>query len=153
MAKSSADSNFYPSDTAEANDVLSINVSADVTDLTNGDVILTAEFSSDIVRKEYSLDNSFWKEYPTEGVTVTENMSVYFRGFDQTGNAGSVTEFKVANIDKTAPEAPRAAADITKPTNQIVTVTPQFSSDSVIYEYSQNGSEWQTYSGDGVFFE
>ncbi|MBO5923688.1 MAG: hypothetical protein J6Q81_04155, partial [Lentisphaeria bacterium] len=107
MAKSSADSNFHLPDTAEVNDVLSINVSADVTDLTNGDVILTAEFSSDIVRKEYSLDNSFWKEYPTEGVTVTENMSVYFRGFDQTGNAGSVTEFKVANIDKTAPEAPR----------------------------------------------
>ena len=133
-------------------EVLSINVSADITELTNSDVILTADFSSDIIRKEYSLDNSFWKEYPADGVVVTENMAVYFRGFDIDGNASGSIRFDVENIDKTAPEKPAAAANITDPTNKDVAVTPLFSSDSVICEYSQNGSDWQSYSGEAIIF-
>ena len=45
-----------------------------------------------------------------------------FRGIDAAGNVSKITEYKVSNIDRLAPDKPVAAADITTLTNQNVTV-------------------------------
>ena len=124
---------------------------ADIKDATNQDVTVTATFSSDSVVKEYSLNGSDWSEY-TSGVVFTENGTVYFRGRDEAGNYSETTGYEVKNIDKVAPAAPGAQADIESVTDQKVTVTATFSEDSVVKEYSLNGSDWFAYTA-GVVFE
>ena len=121
-------------------------LSADVTTLTNKDVTITAIFSEDSVLQEYSFDNQNWFTY-TGGVNAAANGKVYFRGVDEAGNASAETFYEVTNIDKTAPEAPLASADITDVTRLNVTVTATFAADSVLDQYSVNGGAWTTYSG------
>ena len=123
---------------------------ADVTELTNKDVTVTATFSDDSVKKEYSLDGETWQDYPEGGVIIIINGTVGFRGIDAAGNISEVTSYKVENIDKVAPEKPVAAADVTELTNKDVTVSATFSEDSVKKEYSLDGETWQDYPEGGV---
>ncbi|MBR4674149.1 MAG: AIDA repeat-containing protein, partial [Victivallales bacterium] len=110
---------------------------------TNQSVTVTATFSDDSVKKEYSLDNNTWKTYPSKGVKMADNGTVWFRGTDAAGNVSDVTSYKVANIDKVPPAAPTVSADITTPTNGFVTVTPVFSDDSIQRQVSLDGGvEW-----------
>ncbi|MBO4619335.1 MAG: AIDA repeat-containing protein, partial [Victivallales bacterium] len=118
---------------------------ADVTDPTNGDVTVTATFSDDSTIKEYSLDGTTWSAY-TEPVVLTGNGAVSFRGTDAAGNVSEVTTYEVTNIDKVAPEAPSAVADVTDPTSGNVTVTATFSDDTAIKEYSLDGTTWSAYT-------
>ena len=123
---------------------------ADVTELTNKDVTVSATFSEDSVKKEYSLDGETWQAY-TEAVKLTENGTVSFRGIDAAGNVSEVTTYEVTNIDKTAPVKPTAVADVIELTNGDVTVTATFSEDSVKKEYTLDGGEtWQDYPAEGV---
>ncbi|MBR4611239.1 MAG: AIDA repeat-containing protein, partial [Kiritimatiellae bacterium] len=124
--------------------------SADITDPTNGDVTVTATFSDDSTSKEYSLDGQTWNAY-AEPIVLSGNGAVSFRGTDAAGNFSTVTTYEVTNIDKVAPEAPTASADITAPTNQAVTVTATFSDDSILKEYSLDGQTWSTYTEPIVF--
>ena len=121
------------------------NVTADVTGSTSGTVTVSAEFSSDSVRCEYSLDGSNWRTY-VDGVVMTDNGTVYFRGIDAAGNVSAVSSYEVANIDQTAPAAPTPSADVTDLTNGNVTVKAEFSADSVKCEYSLDGATWQEYT-------
>ena len=73
-------------------------VSVSTTAMTNGSVTLTATFSSDRSKKQYSLDNSTWKSYKSAGVTLKSNGTVYFRGIDAAGNISKVASQKVSNI-------------------------------------------------------
>ena len=123
---------------------------ADVTKPTNGEVTVTAEFSADSVVKEYSLNNKDWTAY-TEGITFSEVGTVYFRGKDEAGNYSEVTSYTVSNIDTEIPVAPVASADVTKPTNGKVTVTAEFSADSIAKEYSLNNKDWTAYT-EGITF-
>ena len=124
--------------------------SADVTTVTNGDVFVSATFSDDSVVKEYSLDGQVWKTY-TDAIQFTVNGTVSFRGTDAAGNVSDVTDFSVNNIDKVAPVKPTASADVTALTNGDVTVTAEFSEDSVVKEYSTDGGEtWKNYNEGGV---
>jgi autotransporter passenger strand-loop-strand repeat protein len=118
---------------------------ADITAATNQNVTVTATFSNDSVVREYSLDNSTWQTYTT-GVVFNANGIVYFRGTNATGNVSEVTNYAVTNIDRTAPVKPTAQADVTTATNQSVTVTATFSSDSVVKEYSLDNRTWKTYT-------
>ena len=118
---------------------------ADVTGPTNGNVTVTATFSDDTAVKEYSLDGQTWSAY-AEPVVLSDNGTVAFRGTDAAGNVSDVTSYEVTNIDKTAPEAPSAVADVTGPTNGDVTVTATFSADSETKEYSINGMPWTEYT-------
>jgi hypothetical protein len=129
------------------------NIVADITTLTNGNVTVTAVFSNDTATKEYSLNGTTWFEYPTDGVVVTDNTTVYFRGIDAAGNISGVTSYYVVNIDKIRPDKPVASADITEPTTGNVTVTATFSADSVTKEYSLDGETWQTYPDAGVVLD
>lgn len=76
--------------------------SADITAITNKNVVVTATFSNDTAVKQYSFNNINWYNYTT-GISMTENGSVYFRGQDAAGNISDVTTYTVSNIDKTAP--------------------------------------------------
>ena len=127
------------------------NASADITTPTNQDVTVTATFSDDSAQKQYSLDGQNFLAYDN-GVVMQDNGTVYFLGIDEAGNASEVTSYDVTNIDKVAPEAPAASADITAPTNQNVTVTATFSDDSAVREYSLDGQNFLAYE-DGVVME
>ena len=130
--------------------------SADITDPTNKDVTVTPVFSEDTVSGEFSLDGGeTWEVYdPETGVVMEDNGTVEFRGYDAAGNVSAITSFEVSNIDKIPPEAPVAAADVTEPTRDAVTVTATFSEDTTKAEYSVNGEEWFAYDPEaGVVFE
>ena len=116
------------------------------TKVTNKNVTLTATFSSDSAKKQYSTDNETWKTY-SKAITVAKNGTYNFRGVDAAGNASKVTTLKVTNIDKTPPKAPTVkSSNSTRPTNKNITVTATFSSDSAKKEYSTDKKTWKTYS-------
>ena len=127
------------------------SASADITEETKENVTVSAVFSEDSVLKQYSLDGETWQDYSVDGVIIIINGTVYFRGIDAAGNISGVTSVVVDNIDKIAPEAPVAVADITGPTNQDVTVSAAFSDDSVQKQYSLDNSSWQDYTA-GIGF-
>ena len=79
-------------------------VSADVKEFTNSCVTVTAAFDSSLSTRQYSLDGTNWLTYQN-GVTMTENGRVYFRGLNRSGASG-IASYTVRNIDNTAPTAP-----------------------------------------------
>ena len=120
---------------------------ADLTELTNQEVLVTAEFTSDAAVREYSLDGSSWFAY-ADGVRMTENGTVYFRAFDAAGNVSETAEFTVGNIDRNPP-AIIIQADNTEPdTEQSVFVSASFTDDIALLsqEYSLDGTAWFAYS-------
>ena len=119
--------------------------SADITGATNKNVTVTAEFDNDADVKEYSFDRKIWHTYTT-GVVMEANGTVYFRGKDKAGNVSEVAKYKVANIDKTAPAKPAAHADITAVTNRHITVYATFSRDAVTRQYSFDNRNWKEYN-------
>ena len=119
--------------------------SADITKATNQNVTVSATFSNDTSTRQYRLDNSNWQAYTT-GVVMSANGTVYFRGIDAAGNMSEVTSCAVTNIDKVAPVKPTASADITKATNQNVTVSATFSNDTSTRQYRLDNSNWQAYT-------
>ncbi len=135
------------------------------TEPTNMDVYVTARFDETAAVNEYSLDGQTWLPYPEEpvftggpiAVSISENGTVYFRSMDADGNYSAVTEIIINNIDKVAPDAPVAFADITEPTNQNVTVYARFSEDSVMRSYAvvdAGSGNWQVYDeSTGVVLE
>ena len=127
-------------------------VSANMTHLTNRDVVLYAEFSEDSFVKEYSFDGENWMSY-TGSVTCAENGNVYFRSADEAGNISEITTFTVDNIDKIPPADPAASASTTEPTGDEVVVTAVFSEDSETKEYSLDGEHWNQYTEEGIRFQ
>ena len=81
---------------------LVISVIADVTELTNGNVVITAQATGGVneITLFYSKDGGDYVEY-TSGVVFTENGGVVFRAEDSVGNESFSEEFVVGNIDKT----------------------------------------------------
>ena len=126
-------------------------VTADTAPAVNTYVTVFAEFSDDSTVKEYSFDNLNWNEY-TNGVTVFENGSVFFRGKDVAGNYSEITEYEVTNIVTIVPEMPVVSADITTATNQNVTVYASFGQDTAWGQYSFDRKIWTAYT-DGIVFK
>ena len=118
---------------------------ASTTKATNQNVTITATFSADSAKKQYSADNKTWKTY-SKALSVGKNGTYYFRGVDAAGNVSKVASIKVANIDKTAPAAPTLKVSTAKVTNKSITLTATFSKDSAVKQYSTNGKTWKTYS-------
>ena len=71
--------------------------SADVTGKTYLDVTVTAVFSEDSVKKEYSYDGQAWMAY-TAALVLSANGSIFFRGADEAGNMSDITVCTVGNI-------------------------------------------------------
>ena len=125
------------------------NIKADVTSPTNGDVIVTAEFSdkeSGLESARYRIgENGEWLDYKN-GITVSENVTIYLHAVDIAGNTSDIASYAVTNIDKDVPEKPTATADVTTATNGDVLVSAVFSEDSAVKEYSLDGQTWQAYT-------
>ena len=128
------------------------NVKASTTAITNGNVTVSASFADDteLARKLYSIGSGAWRDY-TGPVVVTENTTVYFQAIDASGNVSEIVSYSITNIDKTAPARPTASASTTAPTNQEVTVTATFSSDTKTKQYSTDNVTWKSYSSGVVF--
>ena len=120
-------------------------VTASTTEPTNKNVTITATFSADSVKKEYSKDQNSWRDY-TQPITVKTNSTYYFRAINSDNKTSRVVTFEVTNIDKTAPEAPKVTASTTELTNKSVTVTANFSGDSVKKQYSTDNDTWKAYT-------
>ena len=130
------------------------NVKASTTSPTNKSVTVTAIFQDNVSVKSslYRIgDSGSWNAYPSSGVTVSKNSTVYFKAVDVAGNTSSVVSYKVSNIDTTAPSKPTISVSTKKTTTKPVTVTAKFSSDSSKKEYSTDGKTWKTYSGSLTF--
>jgi len=129
-----------------ANEIAAVTeITADVSAVTNKNVTITAKFNEKTKTPQYSLDNKTWQSYK-DGVVMSNNGTVYFRGLNAAGAASPVKSYVVTNIDKVAPAKPTAKADITAATNQKVTVTATFSSDSDQKQYSTDNKTWKTYT-------
>ena len=125
------------------------NVKASTTAPTNKSVTVTATFSDDVklASSLYRIGSSgSWTAYPSGGVTVTQNSTVYFKAIDAAGNESSVVSCKVSNIDTTPPSKPTITVSTKKTTTKPVTVTAKFSSDTAKKEYHLEGKSWTTYT-------
>ena len=91
----------------------------------------------------YSTDNENWCEF-TGSLMITDNGTWHFKATDAAGNVGTAS-ITFENIDNIAPSAPVASADVTGPTNGHVTITAEFSDDSVVRQYRIGDGEWQDY--------
>ncbi|MBR7143981.1 MAG: C10 family peptidase [Lentisphaeria bacterium] len=140
-------------------------VSADITQMTNKEVTVTAVFNSDdVVNIEYSLDGKSWnicKNYTVNGnnwvfeYKTGKNCTLYFRSKDNVGNVSEVVIYDVNNIDTTPPEVPVIEVSETALTNKDVIVTVKFdevSTDIVSNQYSFTGNkdDWHDYTGELV---
>ncbi len=117
---------------------------ADITTPTNEDVTITVTYSEDSVTRQYKIGNGAWQDY-TAPFKVSENALISFRASDAAGNEIQNT-LNITNIDKTPPEKPQARADITYFTCRDVTITAQYSSDSVTRQYKIGNGEWKNYT-------
>ncbi|MBO4512396.1 MAG: AIDA repeat-containing protein, partial [Victivallales bacterium] len=127
------------------------NITANATSPTNGVVYVSADFADDreLSTALYRIDDGEWCSYDGP-VAMEDNGIVYFKAIDTMGNV-TQAQYEVTNIDTIAPEAPVATADVTEPTNGIVTVTAVFSDDSVLRQYRIGNGQWQEYvSGVGL---
>jgi len=125
------------------------NIKATPTTPTNLTVTVTATFADDVklAQSLYRIgEDGDWTDYKS-GVTVDENTTVYFKAIDAAGNVSAPASYKVTNIDRIPPAAPKATADIVKPSIYPVNVSAEFSADSVKKEYSLDGKTWKNYSG------
>ncbi|MBP5411477.1 MAG: hypothetical protein J6Y26_06190, partial [Lachnospiraceae bacterium] len=120
------------------------NVTADVTAVTNSDVIVTAEFADDV-----SLDKSLYRIGETgewlgyvDGVTVSENATVYFKAVDAAGNESEIASCVVGNIDKEKPVITLSGDNQTP--LQSSTLTAEVDDGSDIY-YSTDQQTWTKY--------
>ena len=80
-------------------------VFADITGPTRKNVTVTALFTPNAVKKQYSLNGTKWYTYSSP-ITFNGNATVYFREIDGAGNISETVSYTVSNIDKSAPDVP-----------------------------------------------
>lgn len=129
------------------------NVSANVTAPTNGNVKITINYSSEIITKQYQIDNGVWVPY-TSPIEITKNSALKARGIDSYGYVSSEATYLVSNIDKTPPIKPDiSSGTMNLPTDQDVVLTINYPSDAIKKEYSKNSGPWVIYTEPIVFSE
>ena len=133
------------------------NITLSTTEPTNQDITVTITFDDRADVKQYKIGDDEWKDYNGE-FTISANTTIYARARDNADEENFYAEAKlrVTNIDKIAPAEPtniHASVPNNKPAKQ-VTVTAEFSKDSVTKEYKigENG-EWTEYQDNGVVVE
>ena len=77
--------------------------SADITTTTSGNVTVTAVFSGDSAKKEFSLDGLVWQNY-TAPLVFSANGKAYFRATDAAGNQSDIISYSVTNIQPATPD-------------------------------------------------
>lgn len=109
--------------------------------LTNQDVEITINYSSNSVDKEYKVNNGNWQTY-TQPIRMTGNGVVHARGKNGSLYSDEIS-YSVSNIDKTAPTAPI----VTVSGNQLTIVPGTDLSGISKTEYQLNDGSWSTYNG------
>jgi len=119
-------------------------------------VTVTAFFADEglgLATKQYRIGSGVWQDYTDAGVTVTENVTVYFKAVDTAGNE-TIENYVVSNIetvvpDTTKPVVSNVKANITAATNKNVTVTAEFTDDVAVKSslYRIGSGAWQNYTG------
>lgn len=114
------------------------------------------------IRYAWALDSNIlnvltWTD-TTNGNTILSPLDdgeYYFHAIatDTAGNTTEHTESHAFIVDNTPPNQPVINADITEPTKQNVTVTPTFSTDSVLNEIKVNDASWKRYDRPVIFEE
>ena len=122
-------------------------VSADITTPTTSSVTVTATFDNTTVNKLYSYDAKNWMPY-ADGVSVSENCRVYFRGENGKGASG-IACYTVNNIESVAPPTPTYIASGDIDGNGVSDVmfvwTGEHGEGNYQHGYWMNGtSEWQS---------
>ena len=87
-------------------------------------------------------ENGEWKNY-SDGVTVTENTTVYFKAIDTAGNESEIARYKVKNIDKEKPIITLTGDNQTP--LQKTTLTASVDDGSPIYYRIGDSGEWTEY--------
>ena len=107
-------------------------------------VTVTAEFSDNVElkSKQYKIGNGDWIDYEN-GVTVTENATVYFKAVDTAGNESAEASIEIKNIDTMKPVI-TLSADTETPL-QKTTLTAMVDDGSDIY-YSTDNANWTKYT-------
>ncbi|WP_127580499.1 discoidin domain-containing protein [Paenibacillus koleovorans] len=112
---------------------------------TNQNVLLTLVFPTNAVLQQYSLEQALWYTY-SGSLTLTENRTIYARYQTSQGFWSSVASYEVDNIDKVPPALPIFSLSTTAPA-QSVTVTIEFSADTVDRRYQLWGDYDSPYTG------
>ncbi|MDP4180680.1 MAG: glycosyl hydrolase family 18 protein [Bacillota bacterium] len=114
---------------------------------TNGNVTVTVYYPSAAAVKQYKLGtNGAWINY-TGPFIVTSNTYICAQYQNSSGVWSTAGGVNVSNIDKTPPSLPTFNPSTTLPTNQNVTVTIGYSSDSNTKQYKiGNSTSWVNYT-------
>ena len=142
--------NFYTVTNIDKADPTITNIMASTT-LPAESVTVTADFSDNVAlaSKQYRIGNGEWQDYdPAAGVTVTANVTVFFRAVDTAGNKAE-DSCEVNNIvaPDTTPPTITISQDTTGPAAS-VTVTAVFTDDVAVaaQQYRIGDGEWQDYT-------
>lgn len=112
---------------------------------TNTSVAVTVNYPADGSVREVRINGGAWTTY-TAPVRMTANGKIEARSTDAAGNVSAIASFDVTNIDKVVPVDATFSADKTSSTNQNVSVTIIYPSDSEVKEYRINGGTWMAYT-------
>ena len=104
--------------------------------------------------KDFSVILEEKELYKTSFLCDLDDGEYYFRitAVDHTGNHAQWSEVISISLDNTPPEVPTIKADITGMTNKTVTVSADFSDDSIIRQYSFDNQNWKEYTS-AILFE
>ena len=128
--------------TVTASQIPAPAVTADVTELTNGNVVLTAVFDEFSTVKEYRINGGTWKNY-TGAVTVSENSKVEFRCKDAQNVYSDVSVYNVTNIDKVAPVI-TVTGNTERPARKVILTASADDGSSILY--STDNASWNRYT-------
>ncbi len=113
------------------------NIQVSPATMTNQDVVLTAEFAdeTDLMQSLYRIgETGDWKNY-ADGVTVTDNETVFFKAVDAAGNESEVISYTVSNIDRDAPTEPSGLMAVVSDPTVVLIWSPSRDTASGIKEY------------------
>jgi len=113
------------------------NIQVSPATMTNQGVVLTAEFAdeTDLVQSLYRIgETGDWKNY-ADGVTVTDNETVFFKAVDAAGNESEVISYTVSNIDRDAPTEPSGLMAVVSDPTVVLIWSPSTDTASGIKEY------------------
>ena len=123
------------------------NIRANISEPTREDVIVTADFADDtgLDQALYRFgEDGEWLDYGTDGVTVTENMTVCFKAVDTWGNESEIARYSVENIDRTPPVI-TLTGDNKTPLPETTLTAETDDGSAIVYRIGETG-EWTEYT-------
>lgn len=122
-------------------------ISIDPEELTNEDVTVNIDYPKDAINKYFKIGkDGSWMNYDGK-FTVDENVTIYAKGSDATGNESDISKYVIDNIDKIPPDAPIIKTNVDMPAYSNVVVDITYPADAYSKKYKIDNREWQDYNG------